>query len=80
MIASLRGRFLYSDQTSVVIECSGVGYKCFVTKNTLYNLPNKNEEMFLVKESEEFKGYKFTIKNNNCSDNNKSTIIEKEEI
>ena len=47
MIASLRGRFLYSDQTSVVIECAGVGYKCFVTKNTLYNLPNKNEEMFL---------------------------------
>ncbi len=47
MIASLRGRFLYSDQNSVVIECAGVGYKCFVTKNTLYNLPNKNEEMFL---------------------------------
>ena len=40
----------------------------------------KNEEIFLVKETEEFKGYKFTIKNNNCSDNNKSTIIEKEEI
>lgn len=47
MIASLRGRFLYSDQTSVVIECAGVGYKCFVTKNTLYNLPKQNEEMFL---------------------------------
>ena len=47
MIASLRGKFLFSDQTSVVIECAGVGYKCFVTKNTLYNLPDKNEEMFL---------------------------------
>ena len=40
----------------------------------------KNEEIFLVKETEEFKGYKFTIKNNNCSDNDKNTIIEKEEI
>ena len=47
MIASLRGKFLYSDATSVVIECAGVGYKCFVTKNTLYNLPSPNEEMFL---------------------------------
>ncbi len=47
MIASLRGKLIYSDQTSVVIECAGVGYKCFVTKNTLYNLPSKNEEMFL---------------------------------
>lgn len=47
MIATLRGKFLYSDQTSVVIECAGVGYKCFVTKNTLYNLPTVNEEMFL---------------------------------
>lgn len=47
MIASLRGKFLYSDQTSVVIECAGVGYKCFVTKNTLYNLPPAGDEMFL---------------------------------
>lgn len=47
MIASLRGKFLYSDQTSVVIECAGVGYKCFVTKNTLYNLPPVGDEMFL---------------------------------
>lgn len=47
MIASLRGKFLFSDQTSVVIECAGVGYKCFVTKNTLYNLPPVGDEMFL---------------------------------
>ena len=31
----------------MVIECSGVGLKCFVTKNTLYNLPEKNSEIFL---------------------------------
>lgn len=47
MIASLRGRYIYSDSTSVVVECAGVGYKCYVTKNTLYSLPEKNCELFL---------------------------------
>lgn len=47
MIASLRGKLIYTDATCAVVECSGVGYKCFVTKNTLYNLPQKNEEVFL---------------------------------
>lgn len=47
MIASLRGNFLFADSNSVVIECAGVGYRCFVTKNTLYNLPPVNDEMFL---------------------------------
>lgn len=47
MIASVRGKYIYSDENSVVIECSGVGLKCFVTKNTLYNLPEKNSEIFL---------------------------------
>ncbi len=47
MIASLRGKLIYTDNTSAVIECGGVGYKCYVTKNTLYNLPQKNDEVFL---------------------------------
>ncbi len=47
MIASVRGKLIYSDNTSAVVECGGVGLKCFVTKNTLYNLPKKNEEVFL---------------------------------
>ncbi len=47
MIASLRGKLIYTDNTSVVVECGGVGFKCAVTKNTLYNLPQKNEEVFL---------------------------------
>ncbi len=47
MIASLRGKYIYSDTTAVVVECGGVGYKCFVTKNTLYRLPEKNSEIFL---------------------------------
>ena len=47
MIASVRGKLIYSDNTCAIIECAGVGYKCFVTKNTLYNLPPKNEEIML---------------------------------
>jgi Holliday junction DNA helicase RuvA len=47
MIASLKGKLIYTDATCAVVECGGVGYKCFVTKNTLYNLPQKNEEVFL---------------------------------
>ena len=47
MIASLRGKLIYKDNTSAVIECSGVGFKCFVTKNTLYKLPQINEDVFL---------------------------------
>ncbi len=47
MIASVRGKLIYNDNTYAVVECMGVGYKCFVTKNTLYNLPPKNEEIML---------------------------------
>ena len=47
MIASLRGKLIYKDNTSAIIECSGVGFKCFVTKNTLYKLPQINEDVFL---------------------------------
>ncbi len=47
MIASLNGKLIYTDNTSAVIECGGIGFKCFVTKNTLYNLPEKNSNVFL---------------------------------
>ncbi len=47
MIASLNGKLIYTDNTSAVVECGGVGFKCFVTKNTLYNLPEKNKNVFL---------------------------------
>ena len=47
MIASVRGKLIYTDQSCAVVECAGVGYKCFVTKNTLYNLPQKGEEVML---------------------------------
>lgn len=47
MIASLRGKLIFVDNTSVVVECGGVGMRCAVTKNTLYRLPQKGEEVFL---------------------------------
>lgn len=47
MIASLRGKLIFADNTSVVIECGGVGLRCTVSKNTLYHLPKQGEEAFL---------------------------------
>lgn len=35
MFYSLTGNVIYSDLNSVAIECSGVGFKCFTTMNTL---------------------------------------------
>ena len=36
MIASLSGRINFKDKNTVVIECGGIGFKCFITENT-YN-------------------------------------------
>ena len=47
MIASLHGKLIYTDNSQVVVECAGVGFKCAVTKHPLYNLPQKNDEVFL---------------------------------
>lgn len=47
MIYSLRGTLIFTDTSSAVIECGGVGYKCTVTYNTLRDLPPKNEEVML---------------------------------
>lgn len=46
MIASLRGKLLYSDESSVVIECGGVGIRCTVTKQALARLPKVESEVF----------------------------------
>lgn len=37
MISSLNGTILFKDTNSVVIECGGVGFKCYITENT-YNV------------------------------------------
>ena len=38
---------IFSDETSLAIECGGVGYLCFSTLNTLKRLPKKGEEVFV---------------------------------
>ncbi len=47
MIASLRGTLLYSEPSLAVVECGGVGFKCFITRNTFSKLPSVNNEVFL---------------------------------
>ncbi|MBQ6848012.1 MAG: Holliday junction branch migration protein RuvA [Clostridia bacterium] len=47
MIATLRGNLLYSDATSLIVECGGVGFRCATTSVTLSNLPQVGEEIFL---------------------------------
>ncbi len=47
MIYSLRGNLIYTDATSIVIECAGVGYHCTASVNTLSDMPKKNNEVFV---------------------------------
>lgn len=47
MIYSLRGTLIYYDNISVVIECSGVGYKCTASSKTIAQLPQPGSEVFL---------------------------------
>ena len=47
MIYSLRGNLIYTDATSFVIECGGVGYRCSASLNTLSDMPKKNNEVFV---------------------------------
>lgn len=47
MIASLNGKLLYSDSSSAVIECCGVGYRCFISMKTAADLPSVGTQTFL---------------------------------
>ncbi len=47
MIAYIRGRLASKDSSSVVIENNGIGYEIFIPLSTLYNLPEKDEEVTL---------------------------------
>lgn len=47
MIYSLNGILTYTDPTTAVVECAGVGYGCRVTYNTLRQLPDKGKQVFL---------------------------------
>ncbi len=48
MIYSLSGKLVYTDLSTAVIECGGVGYKCNVSLNTLQSLPPVNQNAFLL--------------------------------
>ena len=47
MIYSLNGTLTYTDPTTAVVECAGVGYGCKVTYNTLRQLPDTGKQVFL---------------------------------
>ncbi len=47
MIFSVRGKLIYTDKNYVVVECGGVGYKCFAALSTVSRMPKCNEEVFL---------------------------------
>ncbi len=47
MISTLRGKLIYSDPDYIIIECSGVGFKCFITKDAAYKLPPLNSEIMV---------------------------------
>lgn len=47
MIYSLNGKLTYSDPTTAVVECGGVGYGCRVTYNTLQRLPDIGQNVLL---------------------------------
>ncbi|MDR1253592.1 MAG: Holliday junction branch migration protein RuvA [Oscillospiraceae bacterium] len=47
MFYSLRGILSHIDTNFVVIECSGVGYRVFVTQSTIKSLPQLGEQVFL---------------------------------
>lgn len=47
MIYSLNGVLTYTDLTTAVIDCGGVGFKCAVTVNTQKKLPKIGEKVFL---------------------------------
>ncbi len=47
MISSVRGKLIYSDSQVAVVECGGVGFKCYSSLNTLSTLPKVGSEVFL---------------------------------
>lgn len=47
MIYSVRGKLIYTDPTFAVVECGGVGFKCFVSLNTLRELTSIGTEVYL---------------------------------
>ncbi|MBQ6884765.1 MAG: Holliday junction branch migration protein RuvA [Clostridia bacterium] len=47
MIATLNGKLILKELNYVVVECGGVGFKCFVTQNTHASIGNIGDTVFL---------------------------------
>lgn len=47
MIATLNGKLIIKELNYVVVECGGVGLKCFVTQNTHATVGNIGDDVFL---------------------------------
>lgn len=47
MLYSLRGKLIYKEPSFAVVECAGVGYKCFTTMNTQRALADIGGEVTL---------------------------------
>lgn len=48
MIHSLRGKLIYTDTSTAVVECGGVGFKCNTSLNTLRRLAAVGNDVFLL--------------------------------
>ncbi len=47
MIASLKGKIILKDLNYIIVECSGVGFKCFVTQTTHSRSGQVGDDVFL---------------------------------
>lgn len=47
MIYNVNGKLTYTDPAFAVVECGGIGFKCFVSMTTLRNLPSIGNEVNL---------------------------------
>ena len=47
MIYNVKGILTYAEPTFAVVECGGVGFKCFISTTTLRQLPSPNREVNL---------------------------------
>ena len=45
MIYSVRGKLIYSQNETVVVECAGVGYECRTSFSTIQAVAGKDEVM-----------------------------------
>lgn len=47
MIYNVKGSLTYAEPTFAVVECGGVGFKCFISMTTLRQLPSPGKEINL---------------------------------